>query len=349
MRAQLLAALEESLAATPDPADVLGGIHSGIERRRRRNHYYRTGIAITAIVIVLIVSMAAASAIPMARDRTPAAIPVGTWRNSIELTWLPPGMTVQSASSTAAWESIVYSGTSGLLSVFVDTLDRHRTLDEPDWKPTEIDGRPARERSSGNDHVEFSLLLPSGRWADLSWLTMPLPGEPPDLHEDALRVARGLRDSGDLRLRPGFAPSYLPKGIRIIGVEADRGDPGGGGSILCVSGSLQLTDMVGPSPAAMNGGTARHRLPELGPGVQIKVTNIVTKSATHRIADIQGRPAYKSLSDGSLLVEDFHGGKLIVDTTRDDMAWPSLLDPLEPPQVPFDELVKIAENVRWNG
>lgn len=323
MRAQVLAALEESLTATPDPGDVWIGVQAGIDRRHRRNRYYRTGIA---VALVLAVSLLAASISAQPREHAPIGIPVGEWKNSIRPTWLPDGLVAQEFTATLANESITYQSPNLNLFISIGSATPVRPLNEQGWDQTEISGRPAHEYSvPGLTILDFQLT--SGRWAEVR-LSKSQPDDTDTratVREPAQRVARSLEETGDLRLSTKFAPTYLPNGQRIVGVGTNIFTPAGFGSIVC-------TDTV----------------PE-APNLFIAMTNVAVNKdldATARIADIQGRQAYRSVSGGAVFVADFHGGTLAVGASNQaTLGYPDS----EPALVPLSELIKIAEGVRWVG
>lgn len=320
MRAQVLAALEESLAAAPEPADVLRNIHTGIARRDRRNRYLRTGFAIATIVVLLILSMA--SAIPAPRQREPAHVPVGEWKNSINPTWLPEGMVAQEFVATLTEERITYHAREADLIIH---LSPDRSVHPQYGQQREIDGRPAVEVSSPG-LVVLDVQLSSGRWA-LIELSRSGTFAQAAIREDAVRIARSLRETGDLRLRTRFAPSYLPTGQQIIGVESNIFTPPGFGSVVCTAGTDRTKQLF------------------------ITLTNVAVNKdldQTTRIADIQGRPAYRANSGATVLVAGFHGGTLSVGASHEaQLGFPNLGTPASP--VPLSELIKIAEGVQWVG
>ncbi|HEV2779847.1 MAG TPA: hypothetical protein VGX25_10660 [Actinophytocola sp.] len=350
MRAQLAAALEESLQAAPDPAEVLRGVRRGIERRRRRRR--NAGLA-TVLVIVAVTVVASVATWPAGPQPGARVIPVGDWPGTIELTWVPSGLVNHGVRSTVAGEDVYYGDSAGIgLRVFVDNVDRTRNLDEPGWQRTEINGRPGREVSR-DVRTMIVFRLPSGRWAELELLRYSYErSNQPGLREDALRIAAGIRETTGRPQRIDFAPTYLPAGQRIIGLATSAQLPDGEGDIVCAAGSLQPK---APKEYLTEGRIVDHRRPaDLGPGLRISFHRRDPRSAgmpvaagADRIADIQGRPAY--LYPGSrtrLVVDGVNGGVLVVDALLDGeaftMARPDGL-------VPVAEMIKVAQGVRWTG
>ncbi len=324
MRAQVLAALEESLAATPDPGDVLRSIQSGVARRHRRNRYLRTGFAIVTIAVLLILSIA--SAMPAPRHREPTGVPVGEWKNSIRPTWLPDGFVAQEFMVTLSSESIRYHSPVSELSITVTSTDPLGGS-APGWEQFEINGRPARQISANSlGWVVFQLA--SGRWAriDLNQFRPTETNVAPTAGADALHIARSVEETGDLRLRTKFKPTYLPTGQGVIGVESNIFTPAGFGGIVCAAGAG-----------------------EHDPRWFISMTNIAINKdldVTARIDDIQGRPAYRSVSGQTVYVADFHGGTLTVGAVNQAAV---RIEPTVPAVLPLHELIKVAERVRWIG
>lgn len=323
MKTQVLAALEESLAATPDPTDVLRGVHAGIARRTRRNRSLRTGFT---IAFILIVSLVVGSIAPQSRERAPAGIPVGEWRNTIRPTWLPAGFVAQAFTVTRTKESIQYHSRDANLSISVSAASPLEELDPQAWRPIEINGRSASEFFDPR-FVELVFQLPSGRWAKigLSSTQPPNSGPAPEPREDALRIARSLEETGDLRLRTSFVPSYLPADQHVVGVKSTIFLPAGFGTIVCA--------VAGQSSS-----------------LSISLTNVVMSKSGNgivQIADIQGRSAYWSEFAATVFVPDFHGGTLAVGAV--DQAELAVGDPSLPARLPLEELVKIAEGVIWAG
>jgi hypothetical protein len=318
MRAQVLAALEESLAATPDPVAVLRGINTGIDRRRRRNRCYRVGFTVIAVVLLVIVAVSAQAQPP---DQTPAVIPVGEWKNTIRPTWLPAGLIAQRFTATLTDESISYRSGDSNFSIQVG----NGGLTHPgNAERISIGGRPAVAWSESTG-TTLGFELPSGRWAmvALSW-TRPAPEL--IIRDEAIRIARSIEETGDRLLRIGFAPSYLPAGHRVVGVETNAFTTDGFGTVVCAA------------------------VPGQGPGIRISMSTMeINKSSTVRVADIQGRPAYRSISGASLYVTEFNGGTLTIDATLDgEKVWPH--EALPPAGIlPLTELIKVAEGVRWIG
>ena len=323
MRAQVLAALEESLAATPEPADVLRNIHTGIARRTRRNRRLRTGLA---IAFILIVSLVAGVIAPQSRERAPAGIPVGEWRNTIRPTWLPDGFVAQEFSVTRAKESTEYHARDANLTISIVGADPRAEFGQQAWQPVEINGRSAAERSSpGLTWLIFQ--LPSGRWVEIQ-LVSSLPdgtGTQPRFRQDALHIAESLEETGELRLRTSFAPGYLPADQHIVGLKSNIFLPAGFGSIVCATAGQPSSLFISLTNVPVN--------KNLGGFVQI--------------ADIQGRSAYWSAGIGTVFVSDFHGGTLAVGAT--DQAALGFLDFSRTSPFPLQELIKIAEGVQWVG
>src|SRR2546423_14628822 len=88
MRAQLVAALEESLCVAPDPEDVLAGMRAGIQRRRRRR---RTVAVLGAVLLALVTSSVTIWAVRDRPDVPPAAGTEGGWRAGGQAGWVPAG------------------------------------------------------------------------------------------------------------------------------------------------------------------------------------------------------------------------------------------------------------------
>lgn len=351
MRSPLADSFEESLANAPDPAEVLLGMRAGIDRRRRRQRYYRTGGVLAAVLLAMTASTVAVTVI---RDGggAPAPvgsadlIPVGEWKSTLRLGWVPDGLQPPTTTGTEFAEDILYPGSSlpplqDYLRVSLHLVSETPKLDLPGWQRVDVNGRPASERSEPTRTIVV-FQMPSGRWAEVEFGRGVPNGGPdgqPGHRETALRVARSIDETGDTPLRTGFAPSYLPAGQRIVGVSTEVNSPAGFGRVYSAG-------PVGP-PAQNLPGSRGFLLGvdgQQGPGVSIFVEEAeeATLEGAERIADIQGRPAYRLNNGHMIVMTDFHGGALTVIATLGKQQPNKEL-------MPEAELVKVAEGVRWLG
>jgi hypothetical protein len=339
VNAQLIAAFEESLDIAPDPGDVLAGVRAGIRRRRR------TRSAVAALAMVLLTGVALAW--PAAPPRSDGVIPVGNWPTTFAVGWVPDGLTLLTTNSTAFQEARTYSSGSATLTIQVDDADRSPLTELPGWTGFEVAGRPGQEISRPTRTL-IRFTFPSGRLVEVQYHQES--GDGPDqtaLRVGAERVSAALRETGAAPVRARFAPTYLPKGQRIIGFEAQEPAAKGEGAIIAAAGSLT------PRPAEVStefdGIVREQRAVDLGVGVTIQFAlNREPTEYDEPIAAIGGRPAYLT-NKAVVVVSDFHGGWLQVIPTVDGLS-----PPLMPATdlfrlLPVDELVKIADGVRWTG
>ncbi|MFL6143605.1 MAG: hypothetical protein ACJ72N_17305 [Labedaea sp.] len=287
MRAQLVAALEESLDVAPESSDVLAGLLAGIRRRRRR---VRIG-TVAGVVLLAVVASTVTISLTRGRSNPPAGpAPAPGWRLSVQAGWVPDGMVLIQTRAGAAGEGFAYRSRDTELNVAVTAAAPGGDLAAP--------GRAVRK-------------LGSGRWADVRLTLLPngTLGEP-ELRVRADRVAGSLHEGADLPVRVDVAPTYLPDGVRVVGVSADATIPGRG-TVYCAAQSepVRLT-------------------------VSFTLVNLLTGS--ERIGEIQGRPAYLADNRRTVAVNIYHGGMLAVSAVGDT-----------PP--PLAELIKVADGVRWVG
>jgi hypothetical protein len=339
VNAQLIAAFEESLDIAPDPGDVLAGVRAGIRRRRR------TRSAVAALAMVLLTGVALAW--PAAPPRSDGVIPVGSWPTTFTVGWVPDGLTLLTVSSTAFQEARTYSSGSATLTIQVDNADRTPLTELPGWAAFEVAGRPGQEISRPTRTL-IRFTFPSGRLVEVQYHQES--GDGPDqaaLRVGAERVSAALRETGADPVRARFAPTYLPKGQRIVGFDAQEPAANGEGAIIAVAGSLA------PRPAEVStesdGIVREQRSVDLGVGVTIQfLLNRKPTDYDELIAPIGGRPAYLT-NKAVVVVSDFHGGWLEITPTVDGSSPPLLSADDIFRLLPPAELIKIAEGVRWVG
>jgi hypothetical protein len=336
MRSQLADAFEESLCIAPDPADVLVGIRSGIVRQRRRRQLYRTIAVVQAVALVLVATAVTTMALRNRNAPAPAN-QLDEWTSTLQPGAIPDGWVVRNIMSNAIAENISYGNDTGEgLRVTLDKVGTSPRTDMPGWERTEINGRPAWQLPGDDFRAIIQWQLPSGRWAEVDFAKHYPQSSSPELRapEVARQVAETTRESGTTRLVTGFEPTYLPAGIRVGGVEVEPAAPGFG-TLLATSGTPRTTT---------NGDDRSLKsLSQLGSDgrdlyVRVSADRPDPAMMGERIADIQGRPAYKMRTGHGVMVSDFHGGVLSVGTYSDLSTAVLVMD-----------LVKIAEGVRWVG
>jgi hypothetical protein len=306
---------------------------------------------LAAVVLVVTASSVAVTALrDGARPPAPVAsgdpIPVGEWKSTLHVGWLPDGLAPPLITSTAYAEDILYPGTNTPSRRDYLRVSLYPASETPDrsGQPVDVNGRQGYEKSEPTRTIVV-FPLPSGRWANVEFGRGVPGGGPngqPGHRETALRIARSIDQSGNTMLRTGFAPSYLPAGQRIVGVSTDVRAPAGFGRVHTSAPAGQPAPPPSDS-AAFSGGIDG----QPGPGVSIFIDEVATVAlaGAERIADIQGSPAYRVNGGQMIIVTDFHGGALSVMATLGE------IEPGEgaPPLVSEAELIKIAEGVRWLG
>lgn len=342
---RLFEALRDHERLAPDPAAVLAALDAGIARRHRRRRLQGMAAAALATVAAVTFGVAAVGGLraggphPASSPSTTASQPPAVEsRSTLAFGWLPAGLNPPIVTSTKIRESVLYPGSGGrYMMLTVPNVPWTPTLDLPGWRRTTVNGRPARELSQpARSFVVFQ--LPSGRWGALELGQGYGTGgnSQPTLHDEALRVAKAVRDAGNTRLQVGFTLRYLPAGQHIIGVSKSASGKDSFEEVVCASGSLRVlgTEKV-DDPA---GSTFEGPRVDEGDQIAIRVSRSMLDAgelAVHgrRLPDIQGKPAYAINQDELVVVLDFHSRELSVSSySRQKM--------------PLSELVKVAEGVR---
>ncbi len=343
MKPQLMAAFEESLRDAPGQEAVLIGLRAGLERHRQRRRRQRVVLATTAAVVLAVISVVAVNsireqALPPAQ---PLPVPIQEWPSTVQLNWVPDGMSLVRKSAGETSETLFYAVGRTYLLVAVDNVDLNRNLTLPGWQQKVVNGRPARLITT-DSRATLSFQLPSGRWAKVD-LGLSDRGDSGNLAPDLLHVAAEAREIDGPPVRTSFEPTYLPPGHRVIGRQNGPGDPNIFGSIVTSAGILQA-GKVGRHPV-VNDIYDEYREPDLGVGLTISLDSGAVSSMIgwEKIADIQGQPAYRNADRQAVIVPNFRGGTLIVTTTFNGAP---AGHPNAPELVPLAELVKVAQGVR---
>jgi hypothetical protein len=346
VKAQFIAAFEESLRDAPDQESVLTGLRAGIERHRRRRRRQRVAVAMAAVVVFVVAS---AVAVISVRQRAlapadPPPTPAGTWPTTLRPTWLPDGMSLVRTTTLATSEALLYSGGDRFLYVEVDKADLERPLELPGWQPVLVGGRPGRSVDQDGRAVRV-FQLPSGRWARVT-LARNNPRDGVDsttMSGDATRVASALGEVDGPPLENSFELGYLPRGQRVIGRETGPGDPNVFGTIICSAGTLRLGER-GKHPV-VNGVEDVFGEPDLGVGLKVYLGRgpLPSMVGWEKIADVHGLPAYENVNSHAVVVPNFRTGVLMVEATVNGSPAGS---PSDPALIPRAELVKVLEGVR---
>jgi len=320
MRAQLIAALEESLRQAPDPDEILRGVHVRIRRRRQRRRLVLACASLGTVAVVLAVSIATLSIRPAVFSPGPY-----DWAVTLEPDWLPNGMVLSSMWSGATGEGLSYRAERASLHISHDTLTT--AVDQPGWEHIEVNGETAWVESQATQALVV-FRSPTGGRVDVRYAAGSLASLPgaAEYRTGAVRVAQSLRFDAHRPVRVGFAARSLPAPMTVVAVSANLETPGQG----------HLGYATGPGDQQTPAGV----------GVAIVVDNraaLMPVTPTRR-ADIQGRPAYVAQGGRSIIVTDFHGGALRIDALYDGRD-PEPSDPV----LSEDELVMVAENVPWGG
>jgi hypothetical protein len=348
VKAQFIAAFEESLRDAPDQESVLTGLRAGIERHRRRRRRQRMTVAMAAVVVFVVASVVAVvsvrqRALPPA-DPPPAPAPVETWPTTLRPTWLPDGMSLVRTATLATSETLLYSSGDRFLYVDVDKVDLERAVDLPGWQQTVVNGRPGRSVDQGGLAVRV-FQLPSGRWAKVS-LTRNNPRGTADLTTmsgDATQVANALTEVDGPPLGNSFELGYLPKDQRVIGRENGPGDPKIFGTIICSAGTLRPGESG--KHLVVNGIDDVYREPDLGVGLKVYLARgpMYSMVGWEKVADVHGLPAYENVNSHAVVVPNFRAGTLMVEATVNGST---VRSPYDPALMPRAELIKVLEGVR---
>ncbi|WP_433041920.1 hypothetical protein [Dactylosporangium sp. CS-033363] len=272
MNVQVLtdALLEEERHA-PDAGPVMAHVRGRVKRRRRA--VQAAGLALLAFVAWLL---------------SPAQQQVADapgWTAHIRLTWVPEGVPVEPYRAVGRGVELADFGEQETGPYLQVALDSPANPDWDGWTATTVNGQRGRFQSSPL-WTRVLWTLPSGRSAALEYGSIGT--RVPTLERDALRAAAGLRDDGEVVLRPRVEASYVPEGLSVAGVDSDGGI------------SLQ------------GDGTAAIRVVLAAPSVG--------NGAAQRVRDVQGLAAYAE--QNFLNVLGFHGHTLVLYRSGDPI--PSL-------------------------
>jgi hypothetical protein len=347
----LVDGIGEGAAQAPDAHVVLAEVQARIVRGRRRR---RIGGAVTAVVAALAVAGLLVGGVGGLAGRSHRGTgqwagvrvePVPPQRCTVRLGWVPAGLRPPLRGCGPLGESLLYPMAGGAyLRMDVSNLPWQHRTDLAGWERVDIGGRTGLVASRATRTILW-FALPSGRWANLEYgkgYPSAQGGPQAGLRADALTIARAVSEDGTDTVRVGFVPAYLPPGMRLAEV-ATLGPPPGFGELSYGDGSLALRT-VGTSgtedgiededPVFDRGHTVSIRLSAPDPELD-KV------AAGTPVATVAGRPAYLINQGTELVVPGFHGGDLTVSTTSPGAPGYESL--------PREELIRIAQGVRWLG
>ncbi|KXK62182.1 hypothetical protein AWW66_09670 [Micromonospora rosaria] len=354
MNDRLTDAFAEGERHTPDPVEVLAGVHAGIRRRRRHRRYATSGAAGIAVLALTagIALLPADRGDPLPGSGPPPVVQeVPPQECRLHFDWLPEGLAERPARTCGPREQIVfYALVDGpYLSASIHPPQWRDRSVSTGWTETEVNGGFGQIATlPTRSFVQF--VLPSGRWAELEYGH----GRPGDAAQDGLdeiilRIARGVSEQTTETLRTPFALSYLPPGQHLAYVFTRNGATGvsyqdGSGEITEDRIEATTEDGLPIDRARTDDGTSYGIgwAPGAGDPHAMPLTEMT------RLPDIQGRPAHLTRHGDTLIIGDFHGGRLSVQMVRQA----PLVVPTEPPRpdpAVIRELTRIAEGVRWVG
>lgn len=382
MNARLTQALSDLERHTPDPAQVMAGVRTGIVRSKRRRRYGTAAATVATVLAVIGGALNVGSLGLHPRPRiagplslevpTPTPTPTPTPGQTItsapmkkchqlRLDWLPAGLStppIRSCDSEAT--SVLYpligapngSGSPGpYLRVELDNTDWQPPLDLPGWTRVTINGRAGRVATRPT-RTMLRFPLPSRQWVSIEYgLGMPGGKSQRGLAAIATRIAEHATEAPAATIRARFAPTWLPDGLTLRSITAGPS----GETVTYTDGPGRTAE---PTRITTEDGIVdvdRWASPDNDISIswQPDGRQPPRTDGTERLPDIQGLPAYFGF--GAVTVLGFHGGSLDVQghsrrtaPSPSATAQPGPSGPV-PSYVDRDELVRIAAGVRWLG
>ncbi|WP_433201714.1 hypothetical protein ACQP00_31035 [Dactylosporangium sp. CS-047395] len=271
------ALLEEERHA-PDAGLVMAHVRERVKRRRRT-------VQMASLALLVLVAWLLSPAQQQAAEG-----PAPGWTARIRMTWLPEGVPGEPYRAVGLAGEAADFGEQETGPYLQVALDSPANPDWAGWTATSVNGQRGRFQSSPL-WTRVLWTLPSGRSAALEYGS--IGNRVSTLERDALRAAAGLRDDGELVLRPKIEASYLPAGLSVAGVDSD------GGISLRGDGTAAIR-VVLAAPSTGNG--------------------LAGVGGPQRVRDVQGLAAYAE--QNFLNVLDFHGHTLVLYRSGDPI--PSL-------------------------